>query len=48
MHFAPSAGSRRPDPRPDGGLRADPNPAKFDLGVGVYKDAQGLTPILRR
>jgi len=25
----------------------DPNPNKFDLGVGVYKDAQGLTPILR-
>ncbi|WP_247263408.1 MULTISPECIES: amino acid aminotransferase [Pseudomonas] len=25
----------------------DPNPRKFDLGVGVYKDAQGLTPILR-
>ncbi|MHA6493470.1 amino acid aminotransferase [Pseudomonas borbori] len=25
--------------------RADPNPAKLDLGVGVYKDAQGLTPI---
>lgn len=24
----------------------DPNPRKFDLGVGVYKDAQGLTPIL--
>ena len=24
----------------------DPNPHKFDLGVGVYKDAQGLTPIL--
>ncbi|MFC6338516.1 aminotransferase class I/II-fold pyridoxal phosphate-dependent enzyme [Pseudomonas sp. CCM 7891] len=23
----------------------DPNPNKFDLGVGVYKDAQGLTPI---
>lgn len=23
----------------------DPNPCKFDLGVGVYKDAQGLTPI---
>ena len=23
----------------------DPNPRKFDLGVGVYKDAQGLTPI---
>ncbi|WP_341305235.1 amino acid aminotransferase [Pseudomonas sp. TMP25] len=27
--------------------RADSNPAKFDLGVGVYKDAQGLTPIPR-
>jgi aromatic-amino-acid transaminase len=26
----------------------DPNPRKFDLGVGVYKDAQGLTPIPRR
>ncbi|MCD4530993.1 amino acid aminotransferase [Pseudomonas sp. C3-2018] len=25
---------------------ADTNPGKFDLGVGVYKDAQGLTPIL--
>jgi len=25
---------------------ADSNPSKFDLGVGVYKDAQGLTPIL--
>ncbi|WP_375737843.1 amino acid aminotransferase [Pseudomonas boanensis] len=25
--------------------RADPNPAKIDLGVGVYKDARGLTPI---
>ena len=23
----------------------DPNPRKFDLGVGVYKDAQGLTSI---
>ncbi|MBX8622779.1 MULTISPECIES: amino acid aminotransferase [Pseudomonas] len=23
----------------------DPNPRKFDLGVGVYKDAQSLTPI---
>ncbi|MDR0211607.1 MAG: aspartate/tyrosine/aromatic aminotransferase [Pseudomonas putida] len=23
----------------------DTNPAKFDLGVGVFKDAQGLTPI---
>ncbi|MGF6690326.1 aspartate/tyrosine/aromatic aminotransferase [Metapseudomonas resinovorans] len=27
--------------------RLDPNPAKLDLGVGVYKDAQGLTPIPR-
>ncbi|WP_425928548.1 amino acid aminotransferase [Pseudomonas sp. NyZ201] len=25
----------------------DPNPAKFDLGVGVFKDAQGLTPVPR-
>ncbi|HCJ30028.1 MAG TPA: aromatic amino acid aminotransferase [Pseudomonas sp.] len=25
--------------------RADRNPAKLDLGVGVYKDALGLTPI---
>lgn len=23
----------------------DPNPRKFDLGVGVFKDEQGLTPI---
>ncbi|MNH18525.1 Aspartate aminotransferase [compost metagenome] len=23
----------------------DSNPDKFDLGVGVFKDAQGLTPI---
>ncbi|NBA98678.1 amino acid aminotransferase [Pseudomonas sp. R5(2019)] len=23
----------------------DPSPVKFDLGVGVYKDAMGLTPI---
>lgn len=27
--------------------RADSNPAKLDLGVGVYKDALGLTPIPR-
>jgi len=27
--------------------RADRNLAKLDLGVGVYKDAQGLTPIPR-
>ncbi|WP_044871609.1 amino acid aminotransferase [Pseudomonas sp. LFM046] len=25
--------------------RLDANPAKLDLGVGVYKDAKGLTPI---
>nr|WP_178121102.1 MULTISPECIES: amino acid aminotransferase [unclassified Pseudomonas] len=25
----------------------DANPQKFDLGVGVYKDAQGLTPVLQ-
>jgi aspartate aminotransferase len=25
--------------------RADSNPAKLDLGVGVYKDALGITPI---
>ncbi|RJG09936.1 aspartate/tyrosine/aromatic aminotransferase [Pseudomonas cavernicola] len=28
-------------------FRADSNPAKLDLGVGVYKDPQGHTPILR-
>lgn len=26
--------------------KADPNPKKIDLGVGVYKDEQGNTPIL--
>ncbi|ABG42515.1 aminotransferase [Paraglaciecola sp. T6c] len=26
--------------------KADPNPLKIDLGVGVYKDEQGHTPIL--
>ncbi len=26
-------------------FRLDTNPAKLDLGVGVYKDARGLTPI---
>ena len=25
----------------------DTNPNKFDLGVGVYKDGNGLTPILK-
>ena len=26
--------------------RADPNPAKVDLGVGVYRDSSGKTPIM--
>ncbi|MBP5130703.1 aminotransferase class I/II-fold pyridoxal phosphate-dependent enzyme, partial [Pseudomonas protegens] len=30
-----------------GAYANDPNPRKFDLGVGVYKDSQGLTPIPR-
>ena len=28
-------------------FKRDPNPAKFNLAVGVYKDANGGTPILR-
>lgn len=28
-------------------FRADPRPKKIDLGVGVYRDAEGLTPVLR-
>jgi aromatic-amino-acid transaminase len=27
--------------------RADPRPGKIDLGVGVYRDAEGRTPIMR-
>ena len=27
--------------------RADPRETKIDLGVGVYKDATGLTPVMR-
>jgi aromatic-amino-acid transaminase len=27
--------------------RDDPRPTKIDLGVGVYKDANGLTPVMR-
>ncbi len=27
--------------------RDDPRPGKIDLGVGVYKDAQGHTPVMR-
>lgn len=30
-----------------GMLKADPRPGKIDLGVGVYKDASGLTPVMR-
>lgn len=30
-----------------GQFRADPRKDKIDLGVGVYKDATGLTPIMR-
>jgi aromatic-amino-acid transaminase len=28
-------------------FRADPRPGRIDLGVGVYKDATGLTPVMR-
>jgi aromatic-amino-acid transaminase len=28
-------------------FKDDPRPTKIDLGVGVYKDATGLTPIMR-
>lgn len=28
-------------------LRDDPRPGKIDLGVGVYKDPQGRTPVMR-
>ena len=27
--------------------REDPRPEKIDLGVGVYKNAEGLTPVMR-
>ena len=27
-------------------LRDDPRPGKIDLGVGVYKDALGRTPVM--
>lgn len=30
-----------------GEYRADPRPGKVDLGVGVYKDAAGRTPVMR-
>jgi len=44
---------RLPVPQPDGILqvmaafRADPRDGKVDLGVGVYKDAAGTTPVMR-
>ena len=28
-------------------FRDDPRTTKIDLGVGVYKDATGLTPVMR-
>jgi aspartate aminotransferase len=28
-------------------FRDDPRDGKIDLGVGVYKDATGLTPVMR-
>lgn len=42
-----------PAPRPDAILalmqvfREDPRAEKIDLGVGVYKDAEGATPVMR-
>ena len=30
-----------------GEFRADPRTSKIDLGVGVYRDASGLTPVMR-
>ena len=27
-------------------FREDPNPRKINLGVGVYQDSQGRTPVL--
>ncbi len=29
-------------------FKRDPNPAKINLAAGVYKDADGATPILPR
>lgn len=28
-------------------FKADPRPGKIDLGVGVYKNAEGVTPVMR-
>lgn len=30
-----------------GKYKADPRPEKIDLGVGVYKNAEGVTPVMR-
>ncbi|MEM9351352.1 MAG: aromatic amino acid aminotransferase, partial [Pseudomonadota bacterium] len=30
-----------------GAFKADPREGKIDLGVGVYKNAEGVTPIMR-
>ena len=44
---------RLPDPPGDllhgvmARFRADPRPAKIDLGVGVYRDASGASPVMR-
>ena len=44
---------RLPEQQPDfllaliGLFRDDPRPTKIDVGVGVYRDAAGNTPILR-
>src|SRR6185437_2596593 len=40
---------RAPDPLLDTirQFRADPRPNKLDLGVGVFQDEQGRTPVLR-
>ena len=43
---ARGAGLRRAA-RPDRAADADPRPDKIDVGVGVYRDAAGNTPILR-
>ncbi|MEG3152432.1 amino acid aminotransferase [Sphingomonas sp. ZT3P38] len=49
---APMFGPLRPQPADAllaliGMHRADPRPDKIDLGVGVYRDALGATPVLR-
>ncbi|XNM58776.1 aminotransferase class I/II-fold pyridoxal phosphate-dependent enzyme [Escherichia coli] len=36
----------RPDSRPGQSVRADERPGKINLGIGVYKDETGKTPVL--